>query len=80
MNLLTEGAKAHVITASVTYMTMVDIWNTIKSLNIDVNLFESTQICRQSLPWKALYYGPITPQDEEGFLKYPTKFSTGLER
>lgn len=78
--LLIDSTKTAYLTLSLGYMVVVELRKLLITLKIDPTRFESTQIFKQAVPFKTLYYGEITKDAEPQLMKFPTKTSLGLER
>ena len=67
-------------TLSIAYLIVSDLRKFLLELKIDPLAYESTQLFKQSIPFKTLHYGEVSKENEAQLLKFPTKFSHGLER
>jgi hypothetical protein len=61
-------------------MIALEVRKFLLMLKINTSKWESTQIFKQSVPFKTLFYGEINPATENSLLRYPTKGAEGLER
>jgi hypothetical protein len=57
-----DGVKVGVLTLSVGYLITIEFRKFLVDLKIDPFKYETTQIFKQCVPFKTLYYGEITKE------------------
>lgn len=67
--LLLEALKKNIASQSVNYLIFNELKKLFTTLKIPMDKLSTMQLFHQSMPYKTLYYGPLTKEIEAGLYK-----------